>query len=358
MQFKTAQNKKHKLALMYLLIAALVWGAAGPVIKFTLIYLPPFTFLFLRFLTASIVILPFLILEERKHPVIKKDWVNLIVLSLLGGAITLAFVFFGFKYTTSLDGSLISAVSPILTLAASSKLLKEKITENEKNGAIIALCGTLVVTMQPLLTSFFHPTGDVMLRILGNVFILLSIVSWIGYTLWSKKVFEHKPSRIFNALLHYFHLRSETKQYSPFFLTGVLSVVSLIALAPLSFLELGLIHGFKYPSFENLALSTPTLSNLLETPNAMIYTVLGVLYMGLFSTLIAYGLYEWAIKEIPVAESAIFAFLQPTFAIPFAYLLLSETVDLWFVVGASIIGYGFYVSEKKVLPVLNNSRKG
>ena len=80
--------------------------------------------------------------------------------------------------------------------------------------------------------------------------------------------------------------------------------------------------------------------------------------MGLFSTLIAYGLYEWAIKEIPVAESAIFAYLQPTFAIPFAYLLLSETVDLWFVVGASIIGYGFYVSEKKVLPVLNNSRKG
>lgn len=346
MHIHSAQNKKHKAAIIYILIATLIWGAAGPIIKYTLSYIPPFTFLFLRFLVATIAVLPILILEERNHPVSKKDWVNLVIVSFLGGTLTLGFVFLGFNYTTSLDGSLISAVAPIFILLASSLLLKENITHNEKKGSLIALAGTILITLEPLIKGNIEGRGVDTLRLWGNFLVILSVVAWTLYTIWSKKIFDHKPSR-FGMLLHYFHLRSITKNYSPIFLTAVLCVVSLLSFAPLAFLEVAYTKGIKTEAIV-------TLENILikpyETPKFgpnVIYPLFGVLYMGLFSTLVAYGMYEWAIKEMPVAESAIFSYLQPIFTIPFAYILLGEKVSLWFMVGGLIIGFGVYISEKK-----------
>jgi len=56
----------------FLLIATILWAAAGPVIKYTLRYIPPLTFLFLRFLIASVVMLPYAIYEIQKIGVNKK----------------------------------------------------------------------------------------------------------------------------------------------------------------------------------------------------------------------------------------------------------------------------------------------
>ena len=48
-------NPKRLRSYIYLVIVAAIWGAAGPVIKFTLRELPPFTFLTYRFLITSLV---------------------------------------------------------------------------------------------------------------------------------------------------------------------------------------------------------------------------------------------------------------------------------------------------------------
>ena len=346
MSYTPAHIKKHKLAIIYLLISAVIWGAGGPIIKFTLNYIPPFTFLFLRFLVSTVFFLPFFILEERRHPVAKKDWVNLIVVCLLGGTIYLSFVFFGFLYSTSLDATLISSVAPIFILVASEKLLKEKVTRNERNGSYIALFGTLLVTIVPFLKGGSFKLG--LTQFVGNLFIILSMVVWTMHTIWSKKILNHIPSKL-GTILHYFHLRTETRRYSPMFLIALLSVVSLITFAPLSFLELAQINGLRMPTegfFQYLSANAIDYK-IPALTSEFLYPLLGVFYMGVFSSVIAYGMYEWVLKEVPVVESSIYGYLPTVFAIPFAYLLLGETVSFWFVVGSIVIGYGVVLSEKK-----------
>lgn len=326
---RPALSKKHKIAIIQLLVATLIWGAAGPVIKYTLAYVPPFTFLFLRFVVASLAITPFLLLEERKFPIGKKDILDLIVLCLLGGTIQLSLVFLGFNYTTSLDGTLLTAVSPIFILLASYKFLNEKITESEKKGAILGILGTLVIFIEPVLLAKQKQESLDLLRVLGNALLILSLFAWTAYTLLSKKMLDHAPSK-FGRLMHFFHLRSETKRYSPLFITGMMSLVSLISFAPLSMVELTLTNKLTLPAFDVVLLKP----------------LAGIIFMGLFSTLVAYTFYESAIKEIEVAESAAYNYLSPIFAIPFAYLLLGEVVNIWFVIGAVLIALGVYVSEK------------
>ncbi|MBI4091150.1 DMT family transporter [candidate division WWE3 bacterium] len=349
MLIRTAELKKKKLVIAFLILTTIIWGAAGPIIKYTLEYVPPFTFLFLRFLTSTAVILPFMIFEERQNPVSKKDILNLVILSFLGGTLTLGFTFYGFKYTSSLDASLIGALSPIFILIASSRLLGEKITKNEKIGSAVAIIGTLVVALQPLLEKGSASTNSQALsQILGNLFIVVSLLTWTAYTIWSKKILDHIPSKL-GFIFHYLHLRSTMKQYSPIFMTAVLCVVSLITFAPLSLYEIYQIKNQQEPiPFSNQSLNP--LANTYAFPNLpaeMIKPLLGILYMGVFSTLVAYGLYEWAIKEIPVAETAIFAYLQPIFTIPFAYVIVGERITFWYLIGGLIVLAGIYLSERK-----------
>ena len=69
--------------------------------------------------------------------------------------------------------------------------------------------------------------------------------------------------------------------------------------------------------------------------------------MGILSTLVAYGLYEISIRDMPISETAAYNYLSPILTIPFSYLLLGEKVTLWFIIGGLVIGFGVYLSEKK-----------
>ncbi len=59
------------LALMFLIIATLIWGITFPLVKYILNYLSEFQLLFLRFLFASLIGI-FLYLEEENTLKIEK----------------------------------------------------------------------------------------------------------------------------------------------------------------------------------------------------------------------------------------------------------------------------------------------
>jgi len=74
---------------------------------------------------------------------------------------------------------------------------------------------------------------------------------------------------------------------------------------------------------------------------------MGILYMAIFSSIIAYTLYEWSLKVASVADTAFFNYLSPVFTLPFAYLLLSEIPTKINLIGAGIIGIGVLIAEQK-----------
>ena len=71
----------------------------------------------------------------------------------------------------------------------------------------------------------------------------------------------------------------------------------------------------------------------------------GILYMAIFSSVIAYTLYEYGLSIIEASEATLFAYLQPIFAAPVALLWLKEKITPPFIIGAVVIGLGVAISE-------------
>jgi len=299
-------NPKRLRSYIYLIIVAAIWGAAGPVIKFTLKELPPFTFLTYRFFISSLILVPIMIGLKEKFPKNSKQNLTLLILSLLGTTVNLGLLFVGLKFTTVLDQSFISETGPILTILASSFFLKDKITKSEKIGIVLTFLGTIIIIIQPLIGNGFLAYNN----LYGNILILLSNISWVGYVIISKKQIREKVSPL-------------TMTVSNFF-------VGFITLLPLAVLEN---HG--------------AINLVSKISNIGLSTQLGVFYMAVISGALAYYLFQLGQKSIESSEAAVFSYLQPLFSTPLAILWLREKVSSSFVLGVIIIIIGIFIAQYK-----------
>jgi len=304
-------EKNRLLAYLAMIVTVAIWGIAGPVIKITLRDIQPFALLALRFLVSAVVISPILCLYLKKNP----DQVprsfsevgQLILLTLLGTTTTLTLVFLGIARTTALDASLIIATAPLFIILGGSVVcikgvvcLREKVTRLEKLGLAIALTGVGATVLQPLLEGGIFAGGN----LAGNLLVLASNISWTAFTLLTKEAF---------------------KRFSPLLVTATSFIFGFFTFLPLALIE------------------NPNLPSALIRIPPSAWT--GILYMSLLSSIVAYFAYAWAVSKIEASEAAVFAYLEPIFSVPFAYLWLGEVPTAAFLIGAIIIAAGVVISE-------------
>jgi drug/metabolite transporter (DMT)-like permease len=302
-------NKRLK-AYLILTLVSLIWGIASPVIKYTLNFITPYSFLFWRFLITSIIFLPFFVYFIRKHPIKLKDLPSLTFLGFLGTPLTLILIFEGYTKTSSMDGVLISATAPIFITIGGVLFLKEKVTLIERIGLTIALAGSLITVSQPLLEGGLLRSTN----LIGNLLVFGSVISWAVFTLMSKHEF---------------------KKHHPFVVTALSFFVGLIIMVPFFLSE-----RFAFIDWQKSAFLTP--SPIIQMPDKALG---GILYMAIFSSVIAYTLYEYGLSIIEASEATLFAYLQPIFAAPVALLWLKEKITPPFIIGAVVIGLGVAISE-------------
>jgi len=305
-------SSRRNKAYLSLLITAAIWGIAGPVIKHTLQFIPLFTFLFWRFLLASIIFLPFLIWRAKKEKETLRSLLPIIPIGFLGIPLCLTFVFLGFERTTALDGTILSALAPIFIVLAGVFFLKERVTKLETLGLVIAIAGSIVMISQPILEG----SAFAQKNLLGNLLIILSDIVWTVYIIASKKEF---------------------KKHSPFVITAVSFITGLVAILP-------------FALYEQLAIVDWQKSVLLYmSPQPLFWLnpagLWGLLYMVIFSSIIGYFAFESGLKSIEASEASLFAYLQPIFAAPAAVFWLGERITLPFLIGAGIIALGVFLSE-------------
>lgn len=296
---------KHRLrAYLQLLIVVVIWGIAPTVIKFALGELTPFLFLAYRFLISVVVMLPFYVSSKEKGLNLKTLPIVFVV-SVLGSTLSLGLLFYGSNLTTSLDASLIAATSPILAILAGMIFLKDRVTPREKLGVFITLLGTVVITAQ----AFFETGVNVTHSILGNLIIFLSNAAFAGYLILSKKALRLKVS--------------------PFTITFMMFFVGLITTIPLALTEVK---------------PTEILPKLMTTS---LSAHMAVVYMAIFSGVIAYILYQKAQKTIEASEASIFNYLPPIVTAPVAMLWLHEKLTTPYIIGSAIIAVGVILAEWK-----------
>lgn len=295
-------NPARVKAYIYLLIVTIIWGFAGPIIKYTLGGFDPLTFLTYRFgLSFFVALVTFFIIKVRL-PKDKETFLRLIGFGFLTSTVSLGFLFFGLENTTVLDMSLITLATPLLITIAGVMFLNEHVTKKEKIGMAIALLGTLLTVVEPLIQS-----GHSAIRLSGNIFIIGSLIA----TAWS-------------AVLAKELLR---KGVSPLLMSNASFIVGFLSLLPFA------------------VLLRPTIHYSLFTIPLPYHA--GVWYMALLSGSLAYYLGNKAQKTIEIGEASVFSYLYPLFATPLAVFWLGEKITPMFVVGAVIITLGVILAEWK-----------
>ncbi len=297
-------------AYVFLLLTTVIWGIASPVIKYTLEFISPFAFLFWRFLLTCLILTPILLvyIKKKKIKLSFSKFIKLGSLGLLGITFSLSLLFVGYNYTTAIDGILISSMSPLIVIIGGGLLLKEEVTRREKTGSLIAFLGTIVTVIQPLLEG----QALALQNIKGNFLILLSAIAWAAYCLLIKKV--------------------ETRDKNdPLVVTSIGFIVGFFSIIPLFLLEA-------------VKLNTPlTLPSLPSLP--------GIVYMSLFSSIIAFLTYNMGYALIEASEATLFDYLRPVFAAPLAVLWLNEALTLPFLTGAFLITLGVVITEYRKSPI-------
>lgn len=290
-------------AYIYLLIVAVIWGAAGPVIKFTLGGIDPFPFLSYRFAVAAIFSTIFFLVKGTKIPKPRKSLPFVILYGLLAVPIALGMLFVGLDKSTVLDLTLIGVIGPLIVTAGGAIFFRDRITHREKIGILIVLAGALINAFSPLFT------GNIEARVTGNIFLLTFLLADSGSILVAKSALRHK---IKSAVLT-----------NTAFILGAITIIPLTAI----------LYG---PN------------NLIKAVTELPFKYhLGVWYMALASGSLAYFLYVRAVRSIEVSEATLFNYLQPAISVPLALFWLGEKLTPTFVIGAALIATGLIIGEYK-----------
>lgn len=310
-------------AYIYLLTTAVIWGIASVVIKHTLSFIKPFSFLFWRFLITCLIMVPLLYAFRKKQLFSLSAFkiFKLFILGFIGTTLSLGLLFVGYQYTTAIDGVLIDSIAPILVVVGGALFLKENVTKIEKIGTTLAFLGTLITIIQP----FLEGKALAYQNIYGNFLVFLSTFAWAAYCLLVRKV-EAK----------------DKIKTDPFVVTAITFIAGFITIIPLFIwesLSLPVRQAGISPSFY-FSISSSALP--------------GILFMAVFSSVIAYFTYNAGYALIEASEATIFDYLRPIFTAPLAVWWLKEQITVPFLFGALLIALGVFLTEYKPRKISNS----
>lgn len=281
--------------------AALIWGAAQPLIKPALHHIAPIQYMFLRYSVAlpmGIVALFFIFKKYR--PDIK----TLLKILLIEGISlsNLLLLYTGLQYTTALQSALLLNLRPIFVTFLGIIILKEHEEKNEWIGLLLSVVGTAMVIIGPYLSN----TPSTQSSTLGNTLIVITNVIATSNTIFAKKTYKKVPKMFVTAT--------------------------------------NAINGFLYFGFFNLLL----FGNLPIQAMSNFNVALPVLYMGIFGTFIAMSLSIYGYDRIEASEAALFSYLEPLVYIPLTVFWLKESVSLMQIAGMAVIVVGVLWATKRI----------
>lgn len=298
---------KRTQAYLLLLGNALLWGLAMPIVKLGFTHgLTPVSFLLSRFFFAAILSLPIGILAFKKNPPTFKQILTIIVLELLGSVLSLTLLYIGLNQTTSIEASLIAVTYPIFVTLGGIIFLKENQEKHESIGLTLAIIGTVILVIRPLLTKGLNG------QLTGNLFILGQNIVLSAYLILAKKLYQNLNKWLITHLSFW-----------------------------ISFLS--------FSTFVILQGNSPftIISSLFTTQWPLIAT----LYMAVFGSIIGLTLYLAGQNKIEASEASVFTYLQPIVSLPAAYLLLAENIHPQELIAILIIALGVYLTEKRQHPL-------
>ena len=287
--------------MLWIVLIAALGGAVPTFSKMALEVFPPFTFVLLRFIVALIVLVPVMLVK--KKTLVNKNFKKIAQISLFGTG-NVVFFALGVRYTTATVSQILYAAVPILATVLTAVILKENISKNKVIGVLLGFIGVGTIIISSGLAKDTRGMGTP----IGNILVLLAVMSYAIYTVLSKKL---------------------QKDYSPIEITMAMIITTITMQMILVLTE---VHTYE---------TTIT--------NVSIDSLFGIFYVGAIGTSAYFLLYQRVIKNAsPVYASMIF-YLQPIFTFIWSTFLLGEKLTASIVVGGiiALVGASLVMKQEK-----------
>lgn len=284
----------HRTVYLLLGLVMLLWSGNSIVARAIHVEVPPFTLAFFRWFGASLIVLPIAwrrIMADRAA--IRRHWMVILLLGMVGVGSFNAFMYSGLQYTTAANSLLVQAAIPALVLLFDLLLFRTRPRLSQIGGCIIAALGVLII--------IFRADPAVMAQMAfnkGDVLVLCAVMLWSLYTV----LLRIRPA--INGLSF----------------LALTIVIGALAMAPFSVVEL-------------------QSRDVLLSPGVWA----GIAYVTIFPSIIAYFLFNWAVEQIGAGDAGQVINLQPLFGALLASLILGEPFHLYHIAGMTLILIGIAI---------------
>ncbi len=293
------RSQSNYLPVAALLLAMLLWSSSFVSLKMAFRDFDPLVVIFGRMAVATFCF-AFFIKRFKGIDYRKGDLKIILMMGFFEPCLYFVFEAKAIQYTTAAQAGMVTGVLPLLVAVGAGFLLGEQITKQAFAGFGLSILGVCWLSMSGSVSE------NAPNPILGNFLEFIAMVCAAGYVITLKRL---------------------TNRYPSLFLTGIMALTGCVFFGALLFLP-----GTNLP-------------NSFEPVSTLI-----IIYLGVFVTLGAYGLFNYGVSKIPAAQATAFINLIPVFGVVLAWLILDERFTTSQYVASLLVLAGVFISQKKIQP--------
>ncbi|HDA7302221.1 TPA: DMT family transporter [Staphylococcus aureus] len=275
-------NKLRDTTFLSYLFTIILWGSAFPMIKIALNDFSAESLSAFRLILATIILLPFVIIKKLPTPELR-DIPVIFILGFCGFVIYHTALNFGETLISAGISGILVSTTPIFSSALAYIFLKEHFSKWNWLSSLVAIIGISIISISK--------DDYTTINVLGVLIILLASFSESLYFTFQKKYIEKYG---FIAFTLYTIMAS-----SPFMLIFIPEIINDI-------------HGATFTS------------------------IVSVLYLAIFPTIIPYVLLAYIVKSVGVSDATMSLYLTPIVSLLLSYLLLDELPTTLAIIGGLI----------------------
>ncbi|MDH2974666.1 hypothetical protein A4S00_00295 [Staphylococcus aureus] len=284
-------NKLRDTTFLSYLFTIILWGSAFPMIKIALNDFSAESLSAFRLILATIILLPFVIIKKLPTPELR-DIPVIFILGFCGFVIYHTALNFGETLISAGISGILVSTTPFFSSALAYIFLKEHFSKWNWLSSLVAFIGISIISISK--------DDYTTINVLGVFIILLASFSESLYFTFQKKYIEKYG---FIAFTLYTIMAS-----SPFMLIFIPEIINDI-------------HGATFTS------------------------IVSVLYLAIFPTIIPYVLLAYIVKSVGVSDATMSLYLTPIVSLLLSYLLLDELPTTLAIIGGIITLLGVSLSN-------------
>jgi drug/metabolite transporter (DMT)-like permease len=260
--------------------------------------IPPIALSFWRWAVALVIVLPFALPRlPGQMGELRRHWLILSLLGVLGVTNFNTFVYLGLQTTTATNAVLLVSTTPVLIVLLSFLMLGQRVRTLQVLGIFLSLAGVIVIVAR----------GDsaVLARLeinTGDGWVMAAVASWAIYSV----CLRWRPARI-----------------DPLVLLSATMVAGLLPLLPLYLWELPRTGGFDLDRV----------------------TIAAVVYVALFPSILAYVFWNQGVAALGPNRTGQLLHLMPVFGTLLSMLFLGERMAIFHLAGVGLIASGLALAS-------------